>query len=115
MLYEETFEGYANYISKEFGISCSIPDKFTNLDKYTVAWKVRKDKNNHTGSFFGLTLLSKDKKCIVMYSAFPRPASKENLEKRKYPVYPRSQITAEIKTALGLYYSAHHSLNNDSL
>jgi hypothetical protein len=118
LLYDETFAGYASYISREFGISCSIPDKFNNLDKYHVGWKVRKDKDKQIGSGYGLIILSNDKKCMVMFSALPHHLSKEDLKMRKkemLPIYPRSQITAEIKTALGLYYSPGHPLNNDSV
>jgi len=116
-LKEKTLAAYSEYLSKEFGIACKIPVEFANLNKYNVMWKVRKEKDKHSGSMFGLTILSNNKECMVMYSAFPHHVSKEDAEERKkmaLPVFPRSQITFEIKTALGLYYSYEHPLNNDS-
>ncbi len=116
-LTEETFGAFSEYLSKEFGIACKIPVKFTNMDKYNVMWKVRKNKDKNTGNIYGSIFISSNKECIAMYSAFPRRISKEDIEMRKkraLPIYPRSQIKAEIKTALGLYYYPNHPLNNDS-
>ena len=114
---EKTFTAYSEYLSNKFGIVCMIPEKFANLNKYNVGWKVRKDKDKHSGNMYGLTLISGNKECIVMYSAFPHHVSKEDVEMRKkkaLPIYPRGRITFEIKTALGLYYSYGNPLNNDS-
>lgn len=47
-LYEETFSGYTEYVSEEFGISCEMPEKFTDLDKYMTFWIVR--DSSHIGS-----------------------------------------------------------------
>ena len=116
-LTEKTFPAYSEYLSNKFGIVCNIPQKFANLNKYNVGWKVRKDKDKYTGNMYGLTLISGNKECIVIYSAFPHHVSEEDTEMRKKKallIYPRSQITFEIKTALGLYYSYGHPLNNDS-
>ncbi len=117
-LMEKTFTAYSEYLSKEFGIACKIPEKFANLNKYNMGWKVRKDKDKHTGNMYGLTLISDNKECMVIYSAFPNKVLAENIvlrERRSLPIYPRSQITSEIKTALGLYYSYGHPQNNDSV
>jgi len=110
LLYEKTIKGYTGYVFKEFGISCKMPEKFINLDKYNVMLKIRRNKDKHIGSIYGPTFLSKDKECIAMYCAFPHRFSEEF----SLPVYPRSQITAEIKTALGLYYFYDHPLNKNS-
>jgi len=113
--YEKTFAGYKSYLSNEFGVSCKAPKKFTNLDKYFVLFKIRKDKDKHTGSIYGPLFLSRDKQCIVLYGALPRDFSKGGKESTmSHPAYPRSQITAEIKTALGLFYSGGNPKNNDS-
>ena len=116
-LEEETFEAYAEYLLKEFGIICNIPPGFTNSDYYNAGLKVRKDKDKPTGNFFGLAILSDNKECMVMYSGFPRFFTTQYTESEKNQrrnVYPGSQITAEIKTALGLYYFPNHPLNNDT-
>ncbi len=115
-LNEETFDAFSKYLSKEFGIACKTPVKFTNMAKYNVMWKVRKNKDKHTGSMYGSIFISSNKECIMMYG-FPRYFPKEDIgmrEKMALPIYPRSQIKAEIKTALGLYHYSNHPLNNDS-
>jgi hypothetical protein len=49
-----------------------------------------------------------------MYAAQLHDFPKANMKIEKgEPAYPRSQITAELKTALGLYYYPHHHLNQD--
>lgn len=101
--YERKMTAYTDYVSKKFGITCNIPDKFTDLNIYYIAWKVRKDEAKFTGSMYGPIFLSDDKQCILMYSGQPW-----------YGLNSRSQITAEIKTALDLYYCHGHPLNNDS-
>jgi hypothetical protein len=116
-LNEETFDAFSKYLSKEFGIACKIPVGFTNMDKYNVMWKVRKNKDKHTGNIYGSTFISSNRECIVLYSTYLKHVSKEDIEMREkmdLPIYPRSQIKAEIKTALGLYYYPMHPLNNDS-
>ena len=116
-LKEETFGAYSEYLSQGFGITCNIPEQFSNLNKYNVMWKVRKNMDKHTGSMYGSTFISRNKECVVMYSAFPTYVSKDEIEMREkmaLPNYPRTQIEAEIKTALGLFYYYHHPLNNDS-
>lgn len=110
LLYEETMKGYTAYVLKEFNMVCKMPEKFINLDQYNVMLKIRKDKDKHVGNLYGPVFLSSDSDCIAMYCALPH----RSLEQFASPVYPRSQITAEIKTALGLYYSFGHSLNKDS-
>jgi hypothetical protein len=134
--YQRNLSAYTEYLSKEFGIECTIPEKLTNLDKYYVGWKVREEKEKHTAGLYGPIFQSRSKGCILMYSALPLYISEENAELYKRialmervlnrdtstsePVvspngaFPRGQISAEIKTALGLYYSYAHPLNNDS-
>jgi hypothetical protein len=110
LLYEKTMNGYTGYVLKEFNMVCKMPDKFINLDKYNVILKIRKDKDKHVANMYGPVFLSRDSDCIAMYCALPHRSS----EQFASPVYPRSQITAEIKTALGLFYFYNHPLNKNS-
>lgn len=134
--YQKNLSDYTEYLSKEFGIDCSIPERLTNLDKYYVMWKVREEKDKHVGSIYGPIFQSKNKDCMLMYTAQPSYLSDEDVELFKNramierllnrdtstiePIVstnrtiPRGQILAEIKTALGLYYSYAHPLNNNS-
>ena len=135
--YEKNFLAYNEYLSKEFGIVCDIPDRFTDLDKYYVIWKVREEKDRHSGGLYGPVFLSGDKGCLLIYAArpfyitgddaelFKRTAMIERLVNNDPPAsvtavspgrnYPRSQISVEINTALGLYYRYGHPSNNDSV
>lgn len=111
---EKTFTAYSEYLLSEYGISCKIPSAFINTDKYNVSVKIRKDKDKHIGNCYGLTLISKDKQCMVLYSAFPHQVLQGESEEGIAPVFPRSQIIAELKTALGEYYHPHHPKNINS-
>ncbi len=135
--YQRNLPDYAEYISKEYGIIYSHPERFTDLDKYYVLWKVREEKDKHTGGLYGPVFQSKDKGCLLMYAALPHYVSEEDAELFRTTAmierilnkdtstseslgspkqtYPRSQISAEIKTALGLYYRHGHPSNNDSV
>ena len=135
--YQRNLSAYAEYLSKEFGIECAIPEKLTNLDKYYVGWKVREDKDKHTGSLYGPIFQSKDKGCLLLYTARPYYVSKDDAELFKNTALierilnrdtsttepiastkrnrARGQISAEIRTALGLFYRPGHPLNNDSV
>ena len=78
--YERNLSAYTEYLSKEFGIICSIPDRFTNLDKYYVGWKVREEKEKHIAGLYGPIFQLRSKGSILMYSAFPFYISGENVE-----------------------------------
>jgi hypothetical protein len=134
--YQRNLSAYTEYLSKEFGIECTIPEKLTNLDKYYVGWKVREEKDKHSGSLYGPIFQSKNKDYMLMYTAQPQYISEEDIEIFKKTALierilnrdtsttepkvannrsiARGQISAEIKTALGLYYRFKHPLNNDS-
>ena len=134
--YQKNLSDYTEYLSKEFGVDCSIPESLKDLDKYYVKWKVREDKEKHTGNLYGPIFQFRGKGCILMYPAMPRYVSEADVESAKKNVLierilhrdtsttepiartdrnnPRGQILAEIKTALGLFYSSSHQLNNDS-
>ena len=134
--YQKNLPAYIEYLSKDFGIICNIPEGLKNLDKYYVGWKVREEKEKHIAGLYGPIFQSRNKGCILMYSAFPFYISEGNVELLKRQVlmervlnrdtstsepvvspngaFPRGQISAEIKTALGLYYSYAHPLNNNS-
>jgi hypothetical protein len=101
-----------------------------------VFWKVREDPAKHIGSMYGPVFLSQNEDCLLMYSGKPHYITKKDVETANtYAIlervlnrdttnnepdlgtredFPRSQITGEIKTALGLYYHPHSPLNNDS-
>lgn len=116
--YEKNLSAHKHYFKNEFGITYTIPEKLKNIDKYYVMWKVRKDPAKHSGNMYGPIFLSKDKECIVAFPAQLTNFSAENHTKREekvLPFYPRTEITGEIKTALGLYYSYGHPLNNDTV
>ena len=135
--YQKNLPAYIEYLSNDFGIICSIPERFKNLDKYYVGWKVREQKDKHTGSLYGPIFQFKNKDCILMYPARPHYVSEEDVELFKKtamierilnrdtsttaPIispnrnFPRGQISAEIKTALGLYYRHGHPSNNVSV
>ncbi|HOT14821.1 MAG TPA: hypothetical protein PK252_08680 [Bacteroidales bacterium] len=134
--YERKMSAYTDSVSKKFGVIFNIPDKFTDLNIFYIPWKVRMDDAKYIGSVYGPIFLSNDKQCILMYPAQPWYVSKEDREiyiktaaindimnntttsvesqGTMNNSFPRSQITAEIKTALGLYYGYGHPLNNDS-
>ncbi len=117
LLYEKNFPAYCNYFSKEFGIDYKIPEEFTRMEKYYVIWKVRENNDKHTGNMYGPLFLSKDKNCLIMFPSFPNDVSEENIKfKNENPLQlnPRSQINAEIKTALGLYYYHGSQLNSNT-
>jgi len=135
--YQRNLPDYTEYLSKEHGIICGHPERFTDLDKYYVLWKVREEKDKHTGGLYGPVFQSRDKGCLLMYAAVPHYVSEEDAELFKTAdmierivnkdtstsesivppnrIFPRGQISAEIKTALGLYYRPGHPSNNDSV
>jgi len=135
--YQRNLPDYTEYLSKEYGIICGIPERFTELDKYYVLWKVREQKDKHTGGLYGPVFQSRDKGCLLMYAALPQYVSEDDAElfksadmierivNKDTPTsesivppnrnFPRGQILAEIKTALGLYYRPGHPSNNKSV
>ena len=135
--YHKNLSDYTVYLSEEFGIICGIPERFKDLDKYYVGWKVREEKDKHTAGLYGPVFQSKDNGCLLIYPARPHYFSEEDVELFKKtamierilnkdtstsaPIvspnrnFPRGQISAEIKTALGLYYRYGHPSNNDSV
>ena len=137
LFYQRNLPDYTEYLSKEYGIICGIPERFTDLHKYYVIWKVREEKDKHTGGLYGPVFQSRDKGCLLIYTALPHYVSEEAAEVFKttamierilnndtstsapivspYRSFPRGQISAEIKTALGLYYRPGHPSNNNSV
>jgi len=111
--YKKNLSAYKHYFDNKFGIAYTIPKKLKDLDKYYVMWKVRKNRAKHSGFMYGPIFLTKDKECIVAFPAQLLNFPVENLTKRKGTIYPRTQITGEIKTALGLYFHYGSSLNKN--
>lgn len=134
--YEKEFSAYSEYLKNQYGIKCLFPKKFNDQGQYYVLWKVREDPAKHIGSMYGPVFLSQNEDCLLMYSGKPHYINKKDIEiantfatiesvlNRDTSIiepnlsmrddFPRSQITGEIKTALGLYYHPHSPLNNDS-
>lgn len=114
--YEKNFDAYAVYMADNFGIQYHIPEKFNDLDKYYVMWKVRKDPAKHAGFMYGSILMSKNKDCIVAYPS--QLFNYSDKEKKRLGIsksnFPRNQVSGYLKTALGLYYSYGNPLNNDT-
>ncbi len=115
--YERDLLSYKEYIAKEFGINYSTPNSLKNLDKYYVIWKVRENRTKHSGRMYGPIFLSKDKECILAFTAQPHIVKMAAREKLGIPEdnFSRVQISDEIKTALGLYYHYGSPLNKDTV
>jgi hypothetical protein len=130
-LYKETFVSYKSFVLREYGISCDIPEKFIDLNKFLELWVIR--ENSHAGMFYGPILQTKDKKCIIMYPALPIYRSKRDVEigkitaminkrlnndtstvkpKGRKKRFPRSQIEFELKTAIGGFDYFGNPLND---
>ena len=117
LLYNRDISSYKEYINNEFGINCSIPNSFKDLDKYYVIWKASENQTKHSGSLYGPIFLSKDKECIVAFTAQPHIVKIKDRKSLGLPQinHPRNQIVNEIKTALGLYYHYGSPLNKDTV
>lgn len=135
-LYEKEFLAYSEYLLNQFGIKCLSPKEFSEMGQYFELWKVSPDPAKHIGNAYGPLFLSPNKDCLIMYSARPHYMTKKDIEiaktyaiiervlnndttnierdPGKREIYPRSQITGEITTALGLYYHPQSPLNTDS-
>ncbi len=117
LLYEKNFSAYQGYLTEKFGITCVIPEKFENLNQYYIMWKIRNNPEKHAGSMYGPIFLSADKECIIAYPALLCDISAEYKEERKQiklPFYPRSRISNEIRTSLGLFNSPSNPFNDDT-
>ena len=131
--YEKEFSAYSEYLKNQYGIKCFSPKEFREQGLYYVLWKVREDPAKHAGSMYGPIFLSRNKECLLMYSAKPHYLSKKDIERAQtfaniesvlnkdttiikphFSNFGRSQITGEIKTALDLYYHYGSSLNNNT-
>ena len=100
--YERNFEAYQKYHSEKSGVIFKIPEKFKDMNKYFVAFKIREDTAKYIGNRYGPLLISKDKQCIVMYPAMV--AIQKDYTTEKLFSYRMAQIFAEIETALGFHY-----------
>jgi hypothetical protein len=134
LLYEKEFSAYSEYLNNQHGIKCLFPKEFSEQGKYYVLWKVRADPAKHIGSMYGPVFFSQNEDCLLLYAGKPHYVNKKdianafaNIESvlnrdtsaiepniRMREDFPRSQISGEIKTALGLYYHPHSPLNRES-
>ncbi len=134
--YERNFLAYSEFLLNQYGIKCLSPKEFSEQGLYYMFWKVSEDPAKHSGNVYGPLFLSPNEDCLIMFSARPHYMTKKDIEiantyatiervlnndttniehdPGKREIYPRSQITGEITTALGLYYHPHSPLNNDS-
>lgn len=115
-LYEKTFVGYVGFVSKEYGITCKIPEKFTDLDQYFVIQRIREDRE--AGSMYGPIFQAKDKECIVEYPFSPWPwisPDELGLGISRKDSYPRAQIIFELNAALGFPDYLQHRPSNDTI
>jgi hypothetical protein len=114
--YKQTFVSYTDYFSKEYGITCKMPEEFTDLNQYLVGMRIREDTAKIGAAFvIGPILRSKDKDCLVGYPATVFYMTKEEVEFRnRYDAdvprwlrpgnntdIARSTIIHEVKASLG--------------
>jgi len=115
--YKKELPAYTEYLSNDFGIVFNPISKFANLDKFYVLWSASKVPEKGTGSIYGPIFISKKKDCMIMYSAQPNFVSKEEKERLgiENRSFHRSQITGEIRSALGLYFGHGNPLNKNNV
>lgn len=118
---------YNHYLLNEYDITSNAPSSFIDLNQFFVMRRVQKDRE--TGSIYGPIFQTRDKECLVMYPALPQYVSERDMEGIKMTavinralkgdtslaepevktpqyynnVFPRAQVTAEVKAASGLY------------
>ncbi|WP_139959610.1 hypothetical protein [Flavicella sediminum] len=114
--YEQNLTSYKQYFKDKYGVTISIPARFRDLDKYRVHWAVREDPEKHTGFIYGPFFLSKDKKCMIVFPSdffgfFGSFEKYKTTELSTFYFHPKGQVTAEVETSLGLYYSPGDSRN----
>ena len=135
--YERDISAYTEFLKTRFGIEVKAPDGFTDLNQYYVMWTAKKIKKYcAAGNIYGPMFMSPEEDCIIMYSARPMYSSKEDIERTKICVlmeragnrdtttsepkignnstFPRSQITGELRGALGLYLGFFYPFNDDT-
>ncbi|WP_455162620.1 hypothetical protein [Tannerella forsythia] len=126
--YEKNLSAYTEFLKKGFGIETKTPDGFTDLNQYYVGWMAHYNRSGGSGNIYGPMFMSPEKDCIIMYLARPMYSSKEDIERAKIcflmervgnrdtttsepkfednnSMYPRAQIMAELRNALGLFIS----------
>ena len=126
--YERNLSAYTEFLKTGFGIEVKAPDGFMDLNQYYVLWAARFHRSGGTGSIYGPMFMSPEEDCIITYSAHPMYFTKEDIERAKIcflmervgnrdtttsepkfednnSMYPRAQITAELRNALGLFIS----------
>lgn len=115
--YRKNLPSYKQHFKEKLGITVSFPEKLKDLNKYFEGWKVREAKEIRTGNMYGPFFLTKDKHCLIAFpydyfTLFPNQKNNHTAHNNFY-FYPKSQVTAEIETSLGLYYDQGDSRNKD--
>ncbi len=115
--YKKELPAYTEYLANDFGIIFNPISNFTNLDKFYVLWSASKEPEKGAGSIYGPIFLSNNKDCMIMYNAQPNYVSKKEKERRGMVNrnFHRSQITGEIRSALGLYFGHGNPLNKNNV
>ena len=101
LYYEKSFSAFTKYFHENYGISCKELENTSNLNIYNECWLPRNDTKRSTAALFGPILQSNDKDCLFAYPAI-------NMD-----YGPIGQISAEIESGLGIYYSLSHRNNAD--
>ncbi|HKJ79448.1 MAG TPA: hypothetical protein VKA10_07930 [Prolixibacteraceae bacterium] len=113
--YPKDFKSYKKKLKDEFNVVAKNPESFTELERQDyIMLKIGRDKSKHTGTMFGPVFISEDENCLLMYGVRVVQKAKQNQGwrlKRGISSYPRSQIKAEIGTALETYYGPHNPKN----
>lgn len=116
--YDKNLSSYTEYLIDKFGIKFKPPSEFNDLNQFYVLWSAKnKPAQGGVGSIYGPMFLSKKKDCMIMYNAQPNYVSKKE-EVRLGMVnhnFHRSQITGEIRSALGLYFGHGNPLNKNNV
>lgn len=117
--YEINNLSYKKYFNDTLGIKIIFPKKFKSLDiNGFVGFKVRKDKDKHTGSAFSAFFLSHDKNCMIAFPyslygfTFNLKGEKKTTAINQFYFAPKSQVISEIKISLGLYDPTFWSKND---
>lgn len=115
-LYKSNLSAYMEYVGKTYGISVKAPEGFADMGKYHVMWTARKQPALGAGNLYGPVFMSEQKDCMMMYAAEPRNmnGTGKDMPGKQPTKFPLSQITGEIRSALGLYYGHGNPLNVDT-
>ena len=107
--YKKDFLSYQNYLKEQYGISIAPVDQYKDLKRYYILWATKDtppQKYSHysVNDWLGPVCQSKDKNCMLMFSADPFAHTN-----------PRNTIEEEISNQIGVIYETMHCDYNDCL